>query len=74
MIRNQSTGDLMLIILKGVWLILIFVSLLLGTPMGEDGSANLQYVLDVAKDIGQLVNHDMIVVNKSTVPVGTQIS
>ena len=42
-----------------------------GTPMGEDGSANLQYVLDVAKNIGQLVNHDMIVVNKSTVPVGT---
>lgn len=42
-----------------------------GTPMGEDRSANLQYVLDVAKDIGQLVNHDMIVVNKSTVPVGT---
>jgi len=42
-----------------------------GTPMGEDGSANLQYVLDVAKDIGQLVNHDIIVVNKSTVPVGT---
>jgi len=39
--------------------------------MGEDGSANLQYVLDVAKDIGQLVNHDIIVVNKSTVPVGT---
>jgi len=39
--------------------------------MGEDRSANLQYVLDVAKDIGQLVNHDMIVVNKSTVPVGT---
>jgi UDPglucose 6-dehydrogenase len=31
----------------------------------------MQYVLDVARDIGQLVNHDLIVVNKSTVPVGS---
>ncbi len=42
-----------------------------GTPMGEDGSADLQYVLDAAKEIGQKMSHDMIVVNKSTVPVGT---
>lgn len=42
-----------------------------GTPMGEDGSANLTHVMDVAKDIGKLINHDIIVVNKSTVPVGT---
>lgn len=42
-----------------------------GTPMGEDGSANLQHVLNVAKDIGKFVNHNLIVVNKSTVPVGT---
>jgi UDPglucose 6-dehydrogenase len=42
-----------------------------GTPMGEDGSADLQYVRQVAKEIGQTMIHDMIVVDKSTVPVGT---
>ena len=42
-----------------------------GTPMAEDGSADLQYVLDAARDIGRIVTHDLIVVNKSTVPVGT---
>jgi len=42
-----------------------------GTPMGEDGSADLQYVLIAAKEIGEIVNNDLIVVNKSTVPVGT---
>ena len=42
-----------------------------GTPMGEDGSADLQYVLAAAKEIGQIMSHDMIVVDKSTVPVGT---
>ncbi len=42
-----------------------------GTPMRDDGSANLQYVLEVAKDIGKYMQHDMIVVDKSTVPVGT---
>lgn len=42
-----------------------------GTPMGEDGSADLQYVLSVAKSIGQNMKHHMYVVDKSTVPVGT---
>ncbi len=42
-----------------------------GTPMGEDGSADLKYVLSAAQEIGQMMSHDMIVVNKSTVPVGT---
>ena len=42
-----------------------------GTPMGDDGSADLQYVLDVAKSIGQTMHKRLIVVNKSTVPVGT---
>ncbi len=41
------------------------------TPMGEDGSADLHYVFDVAKEIGQKISHNMVVVNKSTVPVGT---
>lgn len=42
-----------------------------GTPMGEDGSADLSYVLEVAKEIGQTMEHHMYVVDKSTVPVGT---
>jgi UDPglucose 6-dehydrogenase len=42
-----------------------------GTPMGEDGSADLQYVLEVAKSIGKYMEHHMYVVDKSTVPVGT---
>ncbi len=39
--------------------------------MGEDGSADLQYVLKVAESIGKYMKHHMSVVNKSTVPVGT---
>ncbi|TMU56211.1 UDP-glucose dehydrogenase family protein [Flagellimonas algicola] len=42
-----------------------------GTPMGEDGSADLKYVLQVAKEIGQNMQHSLIIVDKSTVPVGT---
>ena len=42
-----------------------------GTPMGEDGSADLQYVLAVAKSIGQYMQDYIVVVDKSTVPVGT---
>ena len=42
-----------------------------GTPMGDDGSADLQYVLEVAKSIGQSMKKRLIVVDKSTVPVGT---
>ena len=42
-----------------------------GTPPDEDGSADLQYVLQVARTIGQNLNHYMVVVTKSTVPVGT---
>ncbi len=42
-----------------------------GTPMGEDGSADLQYVLAVAKSIGENMIHHMYIIDKSTVPVGT---
>lgn len=42
-----------------------------GTPMDEDGSADLKYVLQVAEQIGQYIVRDMIIVDKSTVPVGT---
>ena len=42
-----------------------------GTPPDEDGSADLRYVLEVAKTIGQNMNQYLVVVTKSTVPVGT---
>lgn len=42
-----------------------------GTPPGEDGSADLQYVLAAARDIGRRIKAYSVVVNKSTVPVGT---
>jgi UDPglucose 6-dehydrogenase len=48
---------------------IVFIAV--GTPMGEDGSADLQYVLAVAKSIGEYMQDSLIVVDKSTVPVGT---
>lgn len=42
-----------------------------GTPPDEDGSADLKYVLAVAKTIAQYLNHSTVVIDKSTVPVGT---
>ena len=42
-----------------------------GTPPDEDGSADLRYVLEVAKTVGQHMNKYLVVVTKSTVPVGT---
>lgn len=47
------------------------VFIAVGTPTGEDGSADLQYVLAVAKQIGENMSKEMIVVDKSTVPIGT---
>ncbi len=48
-----------------------FIFLALPTPPGEDGSADLKYVLGAAKEIGKLLNGYKIIVDKSTVPVGT---
>jgi UDPglucose 6-dehydrogenase len=47
------------------------VFIAVGTPPGEDGSADLQHVLSVARTIGQHMNEPKVVVTKSTVPVGT---
>ena len=48
---------------------IVFIAV--GTPMGDDGSADLQYVLAVAKSIGQTMQKRLVVVDKSTVPIGT---
>jgi len=73
-LRNQDTGALNFTTdireaLEGSEIAFIAV----GTPMGEDGSADLKYVLSVAKSIGVNMKHHMYVVDKSTVPVGTSI-
>lgn len=70
--ENQKRGSLAFSsniqdALNGIDIVFIAV----GTPMGEDGSADLQFVLQVAMDIGQNISNDIIIVNKSTVPVGT---
>src|SRR3954471_22603677 len=48
---------------------IVFIAV--GTPQGEDGSADLQHVLSVARDIGRSISGYTVVVDKSTVPVGT---
>ena len=49
----------------------LFQFIAVGTPPDEDGSADLQHVLAVAKTIGENVGEYRVIVNKSTVPVGT---
>ncbi|MEP7146460.1 MAG: UDP-glucose/GDP-mannose dehydrogenase family protein [bacterium] len=47
------------------------IFLALPTPPGEDGSADLSYILGVAEDLGKIIKSYKVIVNKSTVPVGT---
>lgn len=47
------------------------VFIAVGTPPNEDGSADINHVLTVAENIGEYIDHYLVVVNKSTVPVGT---
>jgi UDPglucose 6-dehydrogenase len=49
---------------------IVFIAV--GTPQGEDGAADLQHVLGVASEIGRAMNKYTVVVDKSTVPVGTR--
>jgi UDPglucose 6-dehydrogenase len=49
----------------------VIIFLALPTPPGEDGSADLSYVLGVAEDLGKIIKDYKVIVDKSTVPVGT---
>ncbi len=64
--RLQFTTDVGLAVQHGT---LLFIGV--GTPPGEDGSADLQYVVAAARSIGQRMTDYKVIVDKSTVPVGT---
>jgi UDPglucose 6-dehydrogenase len=70
--RNQEQGRLRFTTDVGTAVSdcdVVFIAV--GTPPGEDGSADLQHVLDVARVIGRHISREVVVVTKSTVPVGT---
>ena len=70
--RNVSAGRLHFTTsLKDVLPEVDVVFSAVGTPPDEDGSADLKYVLEVAKTVGENINHYTLLVTKSTVPVGT---
>src|ERR671931_2819267 len=48
---------------------IVFIAV--GTPQGEDGSADLSHVLAVAREVGRAINKYTVIIDKSTVPVGT---
>lgn len=72
LVRNQAEGRLTFTTDVGAAVehgAVVFIAV--GTPPGEDGSADLQHVLAVADTIGRHMNEPKVVVTKSTVPVGT---
>ena len=71
-IRNHAAGRLVFTtdVVEGVAHGL-FQFIAVGTPPDEDGSADLQHVLAVARSIGELAEQFKVIINKSTVPVGT---
>ncbi|WP_294141167.1 UDP-glucose/GDP-mannose dehydrogenase family protein [uncultured Sanguibacteroides sp.] len=73
-VRNQSDGRLFFTTsLKEALKDADAVFIAVGTPPDEDGSADLKYVLGVAREIGEIINDYVVVVTKSTVPVGTNM-
>ena len=71
-LRNQTEGRLTFTIdMEEAVKASLVCFIAVGTPPGEDGSADLKYVLGVARDIGRVMNGFKIIVDKSTVPVGT---
>ena len=71
-IRNQKEGRLhFTTILKDAVADAEIIFLALPTPPGEDGSADLKYILGVAHDLGKIITDYKVIVDKSTVPVGT---
>jgi UDPglucose 6-dehydrogenase len=71
-VRNQRDGRLQFVTDVGAAVERSDVVLIaVGTPPNEDGSADLQHVLDVARIVGRHMNRPKVVVTKSTVPVGT---
>ncbi len=71
-LRNQTEGRLSFTVdMEEAVKASLICFIAVGTPPGEDGSADLTYVLGVARDIGRVMNGFKIIVDKSTVPVGT---
>jgi len=73
-VRNQRGGRLQFTTDLGAAIErsdIVFIAV--GTPQDEDGSADLQHVLDVARTIGRHMNGPKIVITKSTVPAGTAV-
>jgi UDPglucose 6-dehydrogenase len=70
--RNINAGRLIFTTdLKSAIDVSDIIFLALPTPPGEDGSADLSYILDVADQLGKMITEYKVIIDKSTVPVGT---